>query len=281
MNVDRTAAIERSTIAVIFAGTPHQGSDKAKWANIATKLATIIQKDHNSKLSESLRKGSDTIETLQHWFKNIENHFQVFTLVEEVPVHKVGAIVEADSAAVRCHHEKRRMIHANHMEMVRFDHKDNNEYKKIKDIFKQAHQQVIYGSRKAGVDPPSRTLDTFRSQSGGLLEGHKPDDFTHRLSSVNQPEQLALGRIESLSLEDLGQTSRRCSNDQLLIRESSARSREQLAQRASTTTLGTLSSSSSHNSQPMVPPRESRGQSSGDEVSKYSKSHSPPENEPT
>ena len=273
MNIDRTAAIERSTVAVIFAGTPHQGSDKAKWASIATKLATIIQKDHNSKLSESLRKGSDTIETLQHWFKNIENHFQIFTLVEEVPVHKVGAIVEADSAAVRCYHEKRRMIHANHMDMVRFDHKDNHEYKKIKDIFKQAHQQAIDASRTAGIDPPLRSLDGLRTRPAGLLEGHMSDIFAHRLSRVSQPEPLTLGRIESLSLEDLGQTSKRSLSDRLLMQDSSARSHEQLAQRASTTTLGTLNSSSSHNSQPLLPLHESRSQDSGDEVGKYSKSN--------
>ena len=79
----------------MFAGTPHQGSDKAKWAATATQLAWFIQKDQSTKLLDALERGSDVLETLQDNFKNILEGFAVYTLIEEIPYPKIGKVLHS------------------------------------------------------------------------------------------------------------------------------------------------------------------------------------------
>ena len=234
-------AIEKSTIAVIFAGTPHQGSNKAKWASIASKFATILQKDHSSKLSDALKKGSETVESLQDWFKRIEGHFHVFTFIEEVPVYKVGSIVEKEEAAIHCPNEKRRMIHANHMDMVRFGDKTCNEYRKVKDAFRQIHmhQQDIEGGRPRDTRQPPRRLETIRNNSAGAIEGLRPHSFSSQRLLEHEPEhsRASLGRVDTLNAAESLEQLPRYSNDRLQTRGLLGHSLGNLAYRTSTTTL--------------------------------------------
>lgn len=255
-NKDRSAAIERSTIAVIFAGTPHRGSDKAKWAGLATRMASIIQKDHSSRLSDALKQGSDVVEQLQDWFKKIENNFHVFSFFEEVPVHKIGPIVESESAAIHCQHEKRRMIHANHMEMVRFDHKDCNEYKKVRDAFKQIHQHEVNNIVYRDVTQPPRRVSIQGMQPGAIEDEGATSSSRQRLAAPpqqrlleHQVSQMSLGHGHQLSVEEIVEPA----SQQPYHRTSSggglaANNLAHLAHRASTTTLATMTSTHSRNS---------------------------------
>ena len=84
-------------------------------------MAKVVQKDHSSKMLQSLERGNQTLEQLADYFKNIQYNFNIFTFTEELPCPKIGRIVEPDSAVMNCEHEKTRMIHANHMEMVRHE----------------------------------------------------------------------------------------------------------------------------------------------------------------
>lgn len=86
------AAIKRSTKGVLFAGTPHRGADKAKWASIAGNLAKFLQKDHSGKLIESLKRGDEVLERLQDRFKYILRHFAIYTLLEELEYPKIGKV---------------------------------------------------------------------------------------------------------------------------------------------------------------------------------------------
>lgn len=90
---DRTlAAIKRSTTGVLFAGTPHRGADKAKWASIARNLAAFLQKDHSGKMIESLKRGDEVLERLQDRFKYILRHFALYTLLEELEYPRIGKV---------------------------------------------------------------------------------------------------------------------------------------------------------------------------------------------
>ncbi|KAL8699744.1 MAG: hypothetical protein Q9201_005827 [Fulgogasparrea decipioides] len=264
-NKDRSMAIERSTIAVIFAGTPHRGSDKAKWASIATKMATVIQKDHSSKLADALKKGSDTLETLQDWFKKIENNFHVFTFMEEVPITKIGSVVDTGSAAIHCQHERRRMIHANHMEMVRFDDKNCNEYKKVKDAFTQIHQHDIDGRTREDIWQPPRRLERSRSSFMDAIEGPSSNGSSQPRMLEYQQRPSSFTRINTLAPEEPVEHIARRSNDRLpYLRQS-----ELLNHRASTTTLGTVETSHSRSSGYSLRSQEDRLSVGGNDQSQY------------
>ena len=248
---DHCAAIEKSTAGVIFAGTPHRGSDQTKWTKSATNLAKVVQKDHSSRMSQALERGSETLEQLQDWFKNIQYNFNIFTFTEELPCPKIGRIVEKDSAVINCEHEKQRMIHANHMEMVRFDDRSCNEYKKVKDAFQQVQLQLSRnGLQETRLQASS--LNGHRSSYIRVPEEFLPRNSIQQGNSTSQRQTIELGRVNTISTENyLGLTSRRSSH-RSSVENSPRASAHTLTNRASTTTIGTVGSGSSQRSDQSV-----------------------------
>lgn len=127
----RLAVIQSSTKGVLFAGTPHRGADKAKWAATATTLAWYLQKDPSKEVLNTLKRGSEVLERLQDSFRDNLEHFGVYTFVEDVGYPKVGRIVEKDSAIIGWH-EKEYHMHANHCDMIKFASDKENDYKKVR-----------------------------------------------------------------------------------------------------------------------------------------------------
>ena len=88
----RVAAIKDSTRGILFAGTPHRGSDKAKWLAAAIDVASFLRKDTSPVLVDTLARGNQTLEMLQQAFKSILQDFAVYTLIEEMPFPKIGMV---------------------------------------------------------------------------------------------------------------------------------------------------------------------------------------------
>ena len=88
----RLAALKRHTKGILFAGTPHRGSNLAKWICIATRFAWPIQSDYNAKLISMLRRGSEKLDDIQAHFKQIVESFAVYSLLEEVPFRRIGKV---------------------------------------------------------------------------------------------------------------------------------------------------------------------------------------------
>ena len=224
---------------MIFAGTPHRGSDQSRWSTCATRLATLFQKDHSARLSRPLERGSETLEVLQNQFKIIQNNFKLFTFLEELPVHKIGKIVERDSAVINCESEETRMIHANHMDMVRFD-KECNEYKKIKDAFQQIHHQSIDSREPEGLHQrPTLNTDSgsYTRLPGSSFSGNSSQQ---RLSASQQHETITAEDYTRLTSRRSSGRSSGASSPRMLLHH--------LTNRASITTIGTVGSGTSRRS---------------------------------
>lgn len=142
----RLAAIKSSTKGVLFAGTPHRGTDKAKWSVTATNLAWYIQKDHSNEVLNTLKRGSEVLERLQDSFKDILEHFAIYTLIEVIGYPKIGMIVEKDSAMIGWH-EKEIYMHANHCDMIKFVNKTENNYGKVWQAIREIIKDRIVGVR--------------------------------------------------------------------------------------------------------------------------------------
>lgn len=203
-------------------------------------------------MSRALERGSETLEVLQDQFKKIQNNFQLFTFFEELPVHKIGKIVERDSAVINCEGETIRMIHSNHMDMVRFDDRECNEYKKVKDAFQQIHRQSIENRSPGAIQRPLN----FNENRGSYIrvrEDSLPGNSMQQGLAGSQRQTIELGRVNTVTAEDYARlTSRRSSG-----RSSGASSPRvpvhRLANRASTTTIGTVGSGTSRRSDQAVP----------------------------
>ena len=142
----RLAATKASTKGVLFAGTPHRGADQAKWAATAANLAWFIHKNYSSEVLRTLKRGSEVLERSQDNFKDILEHFGVYTLIEDVGYPKIGRIVEKDSAMIGWHETEIHM-HANHCDMIKFASEHDNDYKKIRGAIREIIQDRIEGER--------------------------------------------------------------------------------------------------------------------------------------
>jgi hypothetical protein len=70
-------------MGVVFAGTPHRGSEKARWAKVATNLAKFVLKDNSTAQVTALCKGSETLERLQMDFARVSGSLRIYTFCEE------------------------------------------------------------------------------------------------------------------------------------------------------------------------------------------------------
>ena len=88
----RLAALKLYTKGILFAGTPHRGSNMAKWICTATKFASLVQSDRNTELIRMLKSGSEKLDDIQEDFKQIVESFAVYSLLEEIPFRRIGKV---------------------------------------------------------------------------------------------------------------------------------------------------------------------------------------------
>ena len=88
----RVAVIKSLTHGIVFLGTPHRGADKARWAHIATNLMGAVFKDHNSKVTDALVRGSETLERIQTNFSKFLITLPVWSCFEEYQYEKIGKV---------------------------------------------------------------------------------------------------------------------------------------------------------------------------------------------
>lgn len=234
---------------MIFAGTPHRGSDKTKWADFAFKFANLIGKHHSNKLTNALKQGSDVVQTLEEWFKQIQSNFHIFSFYEEKPVAAIGTVVEAESAKINCDHEKVRMLHGNHMEIVRYGDEGDNSYKKVKDAFRQIHLHDLSHDAPRDITQPPRRLSA-QSSSYNLIEDARPTQTaTNRALLEYQYSRLSLGSTQTLAIEEIVEpSSRPRTSDQSRPHTLSVENLSNRLHRASSATLATMASHNSHRS---------------------------------
>jgi hypothetical protein len=88
-----------ATSGIVFMGTPHAGSDLAKWTKVLTGLASMLR-TANSEIVGALKPGSETLACLQQDFhtmldarqKNGKKPIKIFCFFEELGVPGVGEV---------------------------------------------------------------------------------------------------------------------------------------------------------------------------------------------
>ncbi|KAA6412660.1 MAG: hypothetical protein FRX48_03652 [Lasallia pustulata] len=127
--------ISSCTIGIAFLGTPHHGADLAAWAKFGSTIAKTI-KHVNSDIVSVLKPGSEMLARVQDGFhgllrlrRNEESEIAVTCFFEELPLPLIGKVVEMESAILPGYASYG--IHANHMDMTKFDNKDNAGYESV------------------------------------------------------------------------------------------------------------------------------------------------------
>jgi hypothetical protein len=128
---DDYTGILRNAIGIRYLGTPHKGSDQARWDGIAANSAKIPRKDHDDTIVDALSRGSSTLESLQSSFTGISDRFQYSTFTEEREYPNIGKIVDDKSAVLYLPKETRNSLPADHLEMSRFGSVKETGFKRV------------------------------------------------------------------------------------------------------------------------------------------------------
>jgi len=126
-------SIYLSTYGILFMGTPHNGSDLAKWGSLLQSIAaaTLPRKlfDSSSHLVEDLKKNNETLQNINRQFTEIMPRLHVFYFYEARPMDLKGTrqfIVDEDSAAPNFPGAERMGIERDHSTMCKFENAEQS-----------------------------------------------------------------------------------------------------------------------------------------------------------
>lgn len=135
-----------SAHAIIFFGTPHRGSQLASWGRLLSTIAQAAQMDTNDAILIDLdpKSGSSKLKELILDFDGIlrdsqrAKELQIFTFQEEQGMKGVkllgSKVVPNESSSLDSRKYGNDTIHANHMNMCRFDGGKDDGYEKFKGV---------------------------------------------------------------------------------------------------------------------------------------------------
>jgi pimeloyl-ACP methyl ester carboxylesterase len=150
-------SVAESTIATIFMGTPHRGSDLASRGLVLEQLAKIIRFDTSDVLLRDLKFDSTMLDILVEGFARVfdAGRFHVFTFRESrnmrIPFISNRKVVSNASSRVGYAEEIVDFINADHRDMCRFAGRFDQGYQKVKGAIKRslkAHDSSAYADSR-------------------------------------------------------------------------------------------------------------------------------------
>lgn len=136
--------IYESTIATIFLGTPHRGSDLAEWGIMVQRAVRAVRFDTSDVLLRDLRVESTMLETINDSFAKIRDRrrFQIFSFREGQALSVLffwrEKVVKDASAILGYPGEISDTINSDHRRMCQFTGENDPGYLKIKDSLNKA-----------------------------------------------------------------------------------------------------------------------------------------------
>ncbi|KAF4637819.1 hypothetical protein G7Y89_g285 [Cudoniella acicularis] len=192
---DDLRSIAVSTYGIIFLGTPHTGSDAAKWGLMLQRMVNalipkkVVQTEEQ--LIKTLQSNNETLQNITLDFNEIYQNYRVYMVHEGVPTDLKGTkmlIVDQLSASPQLPGVQYYGIEATHSGMCKFESKNSPGYTNISGTIKTwvtESPQVIQHRREA--EKQKRFRD--KTDQAAELLGYYPTTPTPQASTVaNTPD---------------------------------------------------------------------------------------------
>jgi hypothetical protein len=135
-NIEHLHSIFTSTFAILFFGTPHNGTHRCNWFVPPNAGASqdFAESHNNSQLLSVVEEDSEALQMITDHFAPLMKQFHIFFFWEQVPTNfgkRTGFVVEESSAAPIIDNTERSGIPATHAGMVKFPGPNNSSFRTV------------------------------------------------------------------------------------------------------------------------------------------------------
>lgn len=230
-NISHLQSIYNCTFAILFFGTPHNGSSKASLLSSLTKIASLALPSAavtiESGLVRALQEESETLQNITDQFSPLMSRFRIYFFWEQEKMdlkYTKDYIVEESSAAPILDNTERCGIAADHRGMIKFDNSSSQGFRTVmaalRRYIREAPEviktrlniaaELLRASRQNEAMELMKTVQPsatyYISRHGASNNGAAAQNSTTTYPLVSTPESLrptgALPDREGLLLED-------------------------------------------------------------------------------
>ncbi|OQD89690.1 hypothetical protein PENANT_c002G11140 [Penicillium antarcticum] len=185
-----------STFGILFLGTPHNGSDIAKWGlllhNICNAVLPKKFMEASPQLVKALRTNNETLQHINSLFVDIMGRFHIYFFHETRSTDVRGTrevIVDESSAAPYMEGVERMGIEADHSHMCKFDDENAAGYEVVAEAILRYSRQAPTIIRDRWVEEVSVRTQEKKAKAREIYDGRVDDPANRSMPDLNRPGQ--------------------------------------------------------------------------------------------
>ncbi|KAJ5749085.1 uncharacterized protein N7511_010781 [Penicillium nucicola] len=185
-----------STFGILFLGTPHNGSDIAKWGlllhNICNAVLPKKFMEASPQLIKSLRTNNETLQHINSLFVDIMGRFHIYFFHETRSTDVRGTrevIVDEASAAPYMEGVERMGIEADHSHMCKFDDENAAGYEVVAEAILRYSRQAPHIIKDRWVEEVNVRTQEKKAKAREIYDGRIDDPANRSMPDLNRPGQ--------------------------------------------------------------------------------------------